>query len=88
MAKSRDLTGKTISGIYVIKRTDDRINNTRRRVYYECRCHCGRVWDVYGGTLISGRTRGCLVGVSLVGMTISSTSKKPSNQMELWNEHP
>lgn len=56
MGKLRnDLTGKTINGILVKKR----VENRGRRVAYLCLCHCGNEFVTIGEHLADGHTKSC-----------------------------
>lgn len=50
-----DLTGKTFGRYTVIKR----VWTKPRRVYWLCRCQCGRTREVHGYTLTKGLAQSC-----------------------------
>ena len=50
--QKKDLTGKIFGKLKVLRRA----NNTQKWV---CECECGRIKEVYGGHLTSGKTNSC-----------------------------
>lgn len=55
----RDLTGQTFHRWTVIHRARDRKTLYGPRVYWICRCACGRNRDVMGSNLKSGKSKSC-----------------------------
>lgn len=51
-----DLTGKTFGELFVISRANKHNNN---KVYWHCRCSCGKEKDIVSSSLVSGETKGC-----------------------------
>ena len=50
-----DLTGKRFGKLTVQYRT----NNKKGRIYYHCKCDCGKEIDVIYSSLVSGNTKSC-----------------------------
>ena len=60
MAKAKDLTGQKFGRLTVIKRTDDHIEPSGRKVVmWECLCECGNTHNVSGKRLKGGITKSC-----------------------------
>ena len=53
----KDLVGKTFGKLTVIGRSKNKSNN--RNVIWTCKCECGNIVDVIGGSLTSGNTTSC-----------------------------
>lgn len=57
-----DLTGQTFGRLYVIKRVENKVVNSRKKVekiQYLCRCVCGNEVVVTGEGLKTGHTKSC-----------------------------
>lgn len=59
MPPFKDLTGKRFGRLLVLYRTENRIISGSTRVFYHCRCDCGREVDVQGGSLRNGLSHSC-----------------------------
>jgi hypothetical protein len=67
-----DLTGKVFGKLCVIKRVENKGNQT----YWLCKCDCGNEKIIYGGSLIRGYTKSC-------GCLVSETFKKKYGESSL-----
>ena len=60
MAKAKDLTGMKFGRLTVIKRIDDHIEPSGRKVaMWECLCDCGNIKNVRANDLKYGKTQSC-----------------------------
>lgn len=60
MAKCKDLTGLNYGRLTVISRDEDRTEPSgRKRVYWLCKCECGKVVSVQYSALKAGKTKSC-----------------------------
>ena len=57
MPKYLDETGKKYGRLTVLYATDKR--NSKREVYWHCKCDCGNEVDVLGRLLRNGTTQSC-----------------------------
>jgi hypothetical protein len=57
--KSKDLSGQKFTRLTVIKRSHERKIKGRTRIYWLCRCECGKETVVGRDSLISENTRSC-----------------------------
>ena len=57
MGTFRDISGQVINGITVLRLSGRR--GPSGQYYYTCRCHCGKEFEVMGGSLLSGHTKSC-----------------------------
>lgn len=78
--KLNDLTGKKFGRLLVICRSYIRKNN---KVYWECKCDCGTIKHISGGSLISKNSIscGCAKKERIIKQNIAN--KKPINEFEL-----
>ena len=56
MGKVNDLTGQRFGRLVVIEATRERYG---RNIIWRCKCDCGNIAFVRGGSLLSGRTKSC-----------------------------
>lgn len=54
-----DLTGQTFSSLFVLHRSSFVGNGKKPVVHFDCRCVCGKVIPVKGGSLLSGHSKSC-----------------------------
>lgn len=59
MANFSDLTGKRFNRLTVVKRADDILRGSRKRVAWLCSCDCGNTCVVSSDLLNNGRTASC-----------------------------
>lgn len=57
--KIKDIKGQTFGSLTVIKKSTK--TDTKRRVFWVCKCHCGRFLVVRGDALRLGGTTQCSV---------------------------
>ena len=91
-ARLKDLTGEKFGQLTVIQRID----NKNERVYWLCKCSCGKEIEVRGGNLTSGNTTSCgycnhpnkaidLIGKKFCKLTVISKADKKASGNIHWN---
>lgn len=94
MPKYIDETGKKYGKLSVLYKIDK--TNSKREVYWHCKCDCGNEVDVLGRLLRNGTTQscGCLRGKSIIkneignkygNLTVISQAEKKINNHVAWN---
>ena len=78
----RDLSGEEINGIQILSEIG---KNSYGKYEYRCKCICGKIFDVVGEALLSGKTKSC--GCSrkkLRSRLIDITGKRFDSLIVLW----
>lgn len=94
MPKYKDETGHKYGKLTVLQKTDK--TNSKREVYWKCKCECGNEVEVLGRLLRNGTTQscGCLrkgskiideVGHKYGTLTVISQAKEKVNNHIAWN---
>lgn len=85
MKKIIDLTNKSFNKILVLERDlcfeekRKKQNDKDKKIYWKCRCHCGKIFTTSGNNLKSGNTKSCgcfkTISMSKVGKLNSKTNE-------------
>lgn len=77
MTQLNNLTGQRFGRLVVVKRMPD--NTHKGRAQWECRCDCGKIKKVVGGSLTGGATKSC--GCARVDAVVTTGRRNATHGM-------